>query len=319
MIDARMSPFNRMPNIVWLIANADGRYPHLPRLKKELAEIFRVHQSQISRMMPPGAVRSATESEVEKWLAASRLREVHPGFQASWLDWPPQLFLTQMQAISFGRWEADQPLDGLSAALPPLAGASLITGGELARLLGRAPQRGDLGADITPDIAITGSVKVGSRFGIRLDGIEAAMGKALWQGGTTCILLFRPVRKPLFEAARFVQRGCLHLLSSDWRPLEGYPPPPRLRSRLMVVIAPTTGDQRQPYGFAASNLPERLELVLAVFGRAIAPLHAWSEKGGEGLTEQRECLRLHMAQPSTDATPKIVGRLLIDVIPPSPR
>ena len=89
MTDARMSPFNRMPNIIWLIANADGRYPHLPRLRKELAEIFGVHQSQISRMMPPGAVRSATGSEVEKWLAASRLREVHPGFQASWLDWPP--------------------------------------------------------------------------------------------------------------------------------------------------------------------------------------------------------------------------------------
>jgi hypothetical protein len=312
------SDFNRMANIDWLVANADDRYPGLSLSSRQLAIVFGFHQSQISRMRGPKAERSMTALEVRKWLEITKLNEIHPEFQESWLDWPQHLFVVKMQSMSFGRWNGDQPLDSLSASLPALPNATLVEEDDLTRRIGRAARRGDIGADVAMDLESKGSIYFRTKFGIQLREPGPDMARAVVCGTTTCLLLYRAVRSPFFEAAPCAQRGCLHLLDRGWNPMRMHPVPARLQSQLVIIVAPETRDQRRPYGFAASNVTERVELLLAVFGQAIPTLQTWSERGGEGLPEQRESLLQHLASPITRERPRIAGRMLIDVVPPPP-
>ncbi|SFL13831.1 hypothetical protein [Falsiroseomonas stagni] len=309
-----MSEFNRFPNFEWLMANADSRYPRLPSSDKQVASILGFHAAQVSRMRRGD--RSLSTREVERLINECGLMEMHPEFQATWFDWPLHQFVTQMQAISFGRWKGDQPLDGLSALLAALPNARLVEEHDLTQLTSRALQRGDLGPDIAMDLVSKGSIPTGARLGIQLREPGPDMARQVVNRTTTCLLLYRPVRDPFFKAAPCAQRGCLHLLDQSWEPITNYPVPPRMWSQMVIIVAPETRDERRPYGFAVSNVPERLELLLAVFGQAIPPLQTWSEQGGEGLPEQRESLRKHLAEPITKERPRIAGRMLIDVVPP---
>jgi hypothetical protein len=317
-----------MQNIRWLTDNVGDtdpdsrRYPRMPTKGRELAAMLGIRsESGIPQRLNGTRTSNA---EVQSFLMNSGLRDVHPEFQALWFDWPPHQFISQMQAISFGRWNGDEPLDGLSSTQPALSYVSVVRGEELAGRIGRGPQRSDLGADIRPHFPMPrGLIEAGSRFGIELSNIEPAMMKAVDLGKTTSLLLFRSVREPYFKAAPCPQAGCLHLLfSDDWSPVR-FPLSQRHRLAFVrLIVARKTGEKDHPYGFSVPPMPERIELLLAVFGHLtnppheITPLYEWSETGGLGRPAQRECLRDHLAEPVSNGRPRIAGRMLIDVIPP---
>lgn len=311
-----MSEYNRYPNFKWLMANADNRYSRLPEKLKQVASILNIDQSRLSEMSRGARFLSAAQAA--KLVDDSGLLEVHPEFQVTWLDLPADQFLQRMVAISFGNLKSDQPLDSLSARLPALPNASLVDEDVLTSKIGRAAQRGDIGADLALDLEPKGSILFRAKFGIQLREPGPDMARAVVSGTTTCLLLYRPVRTPVFVASPCAQRGCLHLLDQRWEPIKTHPVPARLQSQMMIVVAPEARDQRRAFGFAASNVTERVELLLAVFGQTIPPLQAWSEQGGEGTTEQRESFRQHLAEPITRERPRIAGRMLIDVVPPPP-
>jgi hypothetical protein len=320
----RLSHFERMPNVEWLIQNSDDRTPRMPTTARKLAAILEVDPARISDMRKGD--RSMSPTEVDRFIAATGLLDVYPDFRVTWLDQPREQFAALMQSISYGRWKGDQPLDALSAKAKALTGASLVREAELSRMPGQAQRRGDLGADVPLDISVTGSIPAAERFGIAVSDVAPAMARSLWDRHAACLLLFRPVRHPLFKAARCPQDDCLHLLSPNLEPLRSYPPPASLRAKLRVVLAPATDDPRRPYGFATSNVPERLELLVLVLGqgstplkdwaKAIAPVKDWSKTGGDGLPEQRQAVRTYLARDNTVDTPKLCGRMLVDVVPP---
>jgi hypothetical protein len=323
MADDRPSPIHRMPNILWLMDNVDDRYRQMPTTNKRLAEMLGIKSpSGISQRLNGGT--STTTQQVQTFLVGSGLLVVHPEIQPSWFDWPPYRFILQMQAISFGRWRTSEPLDSLSSTQPALPNASVVRGDELAKHLGRGAQRSDLGVDIELDPSLPrGLVWIGSNFGIKLRDIEPAMMNAVAQGWTTSLLLIRRVLSPYFEAAPCPQDGCLHLVYRDFSAVT-YPPARSRQHDVSLIVAKKPGEKQYQYGFSVPSRPDRIELLLAVFGylekprHEITPLYEWSQAGGLGTPEQRQCLRQHLADAPTNRWPRIAGRMLVDVVPPSP-
>lgn len=311
------SPFNRMPNIDWLMKNAGSRdrYPRLQMSGQQLANLFKFDAAQVSRMRAPRLERSMRDEEVEKWLAASGLREVHPEFKSGWLDLPRHRFELQMQLISFGSLDGEQPHDSSSLREPHLQNFFVLPEETLLEMLNPKQQRGDLGTNIRADLLSQGPFAPESRIVIQLKQLNPHMQSALHESGVTFILLFRSIREPNFRATPCLQQRCLHFFNSAGKPIHRGAPR-RLRSGGSLVIGPESHDTPPRYGFSVPNLPERIELFLVLSGQYNRSLSEWSEKGGLGVAGQWKDLRKLLANGDTAEKPLIAGRFLIDIGPP---
>lgn len=310
----------RMRNYLWLVHWSAGLYPGLLRSNKEIAIVLGIDEGRVTRLKY-GKLDMRPE-EMSKLIESCRsIHEKHPNFLDVWLTEKEENFARNMIGIGYGVYQGPLDLAGWSSKLPPLTQAEIIQEESLSIILGRAAMRGDLGGNISFNMPISGSVGSNRRFGIAVPNPDPELLSAILEPKprATTLLLYKSARLGFFTAAPCPQEACLHVFTYDWQRMDRACQSSARKGsrapRLQLLIAKTeVSPSFRRFGFKASNVPERIELVLLVFGRVIPELAAWSEKGGEATPEMLECLQENLFAPKWQQIPRLAGRLLIDII-----